>query len=105
MMEWWNGGIMEYWESKTDDGLILFFDPRYAHKIRSHSAKPIIPTLQSSFGGSTIFHHSAMQDHGTADFLRPGPEDQVFCDKIKDRGRLQRIGNPARRQTGTPAAR
>jgi len=22
-MEYWNGGIMEYWESKADDGLIL----------------------------------------------------------------------------------
>jgi hypothetical protein len=44
-MEGWNGGIMEYWESKTDDGLILNSDPCQLYKIRSHSAKPSIPTL------------------------------------------------------------
>ena len=30
------------------DGQILFFKPWHHHKIRSHSAKPIIPTLQYS---------------------------------------------------------
>ncbi len=39
---------MEYWESNTDEGLILISDPGHHHKIRSHSAKPIIPTLQYS---------------------------------------------------------
>jgi hypothetical protein len=39
---------MEYWESKTDEGLILVSDPCHHLKTRSHSAKPIIPTLQYS---------------------------------------------------------
>ncbi len=43
----WNDGIMEYWVLKTDEGLILKFNPGH-YKIRSHSAKPIIPTLQYS---------------------------------------------------------
>ena len=47
-MEWWNNGIMEYWVLKTDEGLILKFNPGHHHKIRSHYAKPIIPTLQYS---------------------------------------------------------
>jgi hypothetical protein len=32
-MEYWNGGTMEYWESKADDGLILKTDPRHPYKI------------------------------------------------------------------------
>jgi hypothetical protein len=48
MMEWWNGGIMEYWESKTDDGLILNSDPCHLYKIRSHSG-------HSSFTGLRFF--------------------------------------------------
>jgi hypothetical protein len=39
---------MEYWESKADDGQILISDPCCPHKIRSCSAKNIIPTLQYS---------------------------------------------------------
>jgi len=39
---------MEYWESKTKDGLILISDPCHHHKIRSHSAKPCIPKFQYS---------------------------------------------------------
>ena len=39
---------MEYWESKADDGLILYSDPCHPYKNRSHSAKPIIPTFQYS---------------------------------------------------------
>jgi hypothetical protein len=39
---------MEYWESKTDDGQILIVDLCHSYKNRSHSAKPIIPTLQYS---------------------------------------------------------
>ena len=39
---------MEYWESKADEGLIYISDPYHQHKIRSHSAKPIIPTRQYS---------------------------------------------------------
>ncbi len=39
---------MEYWVSKTDDGLILISDFRNHHKIRHHSAIPIIPTFQYS---------------------------------------------------------
>jgi hypothetical protein len=44
----WNGGIMEYWKSKTDDDQILNSVPCHPHKNRSHSAIPIIPTLQYS---------------------------------------------------------
>jgi hypothetical protein len=47
-MEEWNGGRMEYWESKTDDGLILNSDPCRPYKNRSHSSKPSIPTFQYS---------------------------------------------------------
>ena len=39
---------MEYWESKTDDGLILNSDPCHLYKIRSHSAKPSVPAFQYS---------------------------------------------------------
>ena len=44
----WNGGIMEYRESKTDISQILVSDPCHHHKIRFHSAKPIIQILQYS---------------------------------------------------------
>ena len=47
-MDWWNGENMKYWESKTDEGLILVSDLCHHHKIRSHSAKPTIPSLQYS---------------------------------------------------------
>jgi hypothetical protein len=47
-MEQWNGGKMEYWVSKVDDGLILFSDERLLYKNRSHSAKR----------GSSVFQHS-----------------------------------------------
>ena len=46
---------MEYWESKTDDGLILNSGPCYHHKIRSHSAKPNIPTIHYSIIPRHIF--------------------------------------------------
>jgi hypothetical protein len=39
---------MEYWESKADDGLILYFDPCHPCKNRFHSANPSIPTFQYS---------------------------------------------------------
>jgi hypothetical protein len=39
---------MEYWESKADDGLILYTDPCHHYKNRSHSAIPSIPTFQYS---------------------------------------------------------
>jgi hypothetical protein len=44
---------MEYWESKSDNGLILCSDQFQPYKIqpyknRSHSAKPSIPTFQYS---------------------------------------------------------
>jgi hypothetical protein len=45
MMEWWNNGILGI---ETDDGLILNSDPCHLYKIRSHSAKPSIPTFQYS---------------------------------------------------------
>jgi hypothetical protein len=64
----WNGGIVEYWVSKTDGGQILTSDPCHPYKNKPNSAKPIIPTLQSS-GGSTIFDYFAGQGHGAADFL------------------------------------
>jgi hypothetical protein len=47
-MEYWNGGIMEYWESKADDSLILYSAPCHPNKNRSNSAKPSIPTFQYS---------------------------------------------------------
>jgi len=43
-----NGGTMEYWGSKTDDGLILISDPSYHDQIRPYSAKPSIPAFQYS---------------------------------------------------------
>jgi hypothetical protein len=45
-MEWWNDG------------------PPQALKAVNQK-----PFFQFSFGGSTIFHHSAAQGQGTADFL------------------------------------
>jgi hypothetical protein len=60
---------MEYWVLKMDDGQILDSVSSYQHKYRSNPAKPIIPKLQSSFGGSTILHNPAMPGHGTANFL------------------------------------
>jgi hypothetical protein len=48
MLECWNVGIMEYWESKTDEGLILNSNPYHLYKNRPHSAKPSIPTFQYS---------------------------------------------------------
>ena len=46
---------MECWESKTDDGLILNSGSCYHYKIRSHSAKPNIPTIQYSIIPRHIF--------------------------------------------------
>jgi len=47
--------MMEYWESKADDGLILYSDPCHPYKNRSHSAKR----------GSSVFHHSSIPSfHG-----------------------------------------
>jgi hypothetical protein len=46
----WNDGMMESWESKTDDGLIINFDPYHLYKKRSHSAKR----------GSSVFQHSSI---------------------------------------------
>ncbi|CAB1078006.1 hypothetical protein D1AOALGA4SA_5773 [Olavius algarvensis Delta 1 endosymbiont] len=42
---------MEYWESKSDDGLILYTDPCHPYKNsrnRSHSTKASIPSFQYS---------------------------------------------------------
>jgi len=39
---------MQSWVSKTDAGLILISDSFNHHKIRSHSAKPLIPKFQYS---------------------------------------------------------
>ena len=39
---------MEYWELKTDDGLILFTDACHPYKNRSRSIKSSIPTFQYS---------------------------------------------------------
>jgi hypothetical protein len=55
-MEWWpparraygSERKLEYWELKTDDGLILFSDPCHSAKNRSHSAKPSVPSFQYS---------------------------------------------------------
>ena len=35
MMEWWNGGKMEYWEPKTDDRLILCSDPTNFYDLKN----------------------------------------------------------------------
>jgi hypothetical protein len=72
-MEWWNNGIMEYWESKADDDLILYSEPYHPYKIRSHSTKPIIPTLQYSiiplcwFTAQPIFS-DPRKEHGINDW-------------------------------------
>jgi len=47
-MEEWNDGVMEYWESKADDGLILWTDPCLPYKNRSQSINPRIPAFQYS---------------------------------------------------------
>jgi len=39
---------MEYWVSKTDNGLSLFLDPRHHYENRSKFLKTIIPTFQYS---------------------------------------------------------
>jgi hypothetical protein len=44
--EEWNVGIMEYWEYKADDGLILQTDPGRSYKKRSRSTKPSIPSFR-----------------------------------------------------------
>jgi len=47
-MEYWNGGILGYWESKADDGLILNSDPSHLYKNESRSTEPSIPAFQYS---------------------------------------------------------
>ncbi|CAB1081868.1 hypothetical protein D1AOALGA4SA_9509 [Olavius algarvensis Delta 1 endosymbiont] len=39
---------MEYWVSKTDDGLLFISVSCNHYQIRLHSAIPIIPTFQHS---------------------------------------------------------
>jgi len=34
------------------------------------------------YSNMPLFHHSTMQNHGTANLLIPGPEDQVFVIRI-----------------------
>jgi len=46
--EYWNDGIMEYWKSIADDGLILQTDSNHLYKNRSHPTKPSIPKFQYS---------------------------------------------------------
>ena len=86
---------MEYWVSKTDDGQILISDPCHPYKIDPISLNPSFPgpdrfhrkiankiscfndtqmvTVQKIVApgraNTPLFHHSAMQSHGTADFL------------------------------------
>jgi hypothetical protein len=62
---------MEYWESKSDDGLILNSDPCHLYKIRSHSAKPSVPAFQYSiipghmFTAQPIFSDLALRGVGS----------------------------------------
>jgi hypothetical protein len=58
-MEYWNGGTMEFWVSKADYGLILFFEPCHSGKYRHHSSKRV----------SSIFHHSTAYEYGTANLV------------------------------------
>ena len=46
---------MEYWESNTDESLIFNSGPCHSNKIRSHSAKPNIPTIQYSIIPGSVF--------------------------------------------------
>jgi hypothetical protein len=39
---------MEYWRSKADDGLFLFYAWYHSYKNRSNSTKPNTPTLHFS---------------------------------------------------------
>jgi len=48
IMEYWNGGKMEYWGSKSDLSLILFSGPCHSYKNRSQSAKPSTPSFHYS---------------------------------------------------------
>jgi hypothetical protein len=54
---------MEYWESKADDGLILYSDPCHPYKNRSHSAKRESSVFQPSKGGSSTFQYSIIPWH------------------------------------------
>ena len=79
---------MEYWKSKADVGPILISDSCYPHKIRSHSAKPIIPTLQYSIIPlCRITAQPIFSDLAQLPARRVGPtarrEDQVFIVRIK----------------------
>ena len=60
----WIDGMLENWESKTEEALILISDLCHHHKIRSHSAKSITPTLQ--YSTIPLYRITA---YGTADFL------------------------------------
>ena len=55
-MECWSYGMMEFWVSNADDGLILSSDPRQPYKVRSHSAKR----------GSSVFQYSSIPSFHTA---------------------------------------
>jgi hypothetical protein len=77
---------MEYWVSKTDDGQILDSVPCHPHKNRSHSAKPIIPTLQYSIIPLCwITAQPIFSDLAQLPARRPTArrEDQVFTVRIK----------------------
>ena len=68
---------MEYWELKTDDGLILFTDACHPYKNRSRSIKRgssafsprrRLHRLYEPEANIPVFHHSMAYVHGTANF-------------------------------------
>jgi hypothetical protein len=71
---------MEYWESKTDDGLILNSDPCHLYKIRSHFTKLSVPAFQYSiipghrFTAQPIFSDLALRGVGSYSYE---PEAQL----------------------------
>jgi hypothetical protein len=67
--------MIEYWESKADDGLILNLIPAI------HIKKDPIPlNADLLYSNIPVFHHSGHPYsgiHGKANILRVGPENQV----------------------------
>ena len=80
-----NGGIMEFWVSKADDGQKLDSLPCHPHKNRSHSINPNIPTLQYSINPlCRITAQPIFSDLGQVKARRPvaWTGNQVFNDRI-----------------------
>ncbi|CAB1075061.1 hypothetical protein D1AOALGA4SA_2881 [Olavius algarvensis Delta 1 endosymbiont] len=76
---------MEYWESKADDGLILYTDSRHPYKNRSHSINPSLPSFQYSIIplplAADSWHSRGALTPVKNTGSTTGPEDQVSATK------------------------